>query len=97
MVTVFALHVMGAIPNAGPYIEFSIEPTPWADGLLTEPLEAERALNMCVAMSKPFAKDGNISGLAFSRKFGANSIEHKWCQLFRIICQLLGLHGLPVH
>ncbi len=41
MVTVFTLHVMGAIPNAGPYIEFSIEPTPWVDGLFTEPLEAE--------------------------------------------------------
>jgi L-alanine-DL-glutamate epimerase-like enolase superfamily enzyme len=40
MVTVFTLHVMGAIPNAGPHIEFSIEPTSWVDGLLTEPLEA---------------------------------------------------------
>jgi len=26
LVTVFALHLMGAIPNAGPYVEFSIEP-----------------------------------------------------------------------
>jgi L-alanine-DL-glutamate epimerase-like enolase superfamily enzyme len=36
MVTVFALHVMGAIPNAGPYVEFSIEPRdyyPWQVGL----------------------------------------------------------------
>ena len=40
MVTVFTLHMMGAIPNAGPYIEFSIEPTSWVDGFLTEPLEA---------------------------------------------------------
>jgi L-alanine-DL-glutamate epimerase-like enolase superfamily enzyme len=36
MVTVFTLHLMGAIPNAGPYVEFSIEPSdyyPWQDGL----------------------------------------------------------------
>ncbi len=36
MVTVFALHLMGAIENAGPYVEFSIEPTdyyPWQEGL----------------------------------------------------------------
>ena len=39
MVTVFTLHMMGAIPNAGPYVEFSIEPTPWAEGLYTPALE----------------------------------------------------------
>ena len=39
MVTVFTLHMMGAIPNAGPYIEFSIEPTPWVDGLFTPALD----------------------------------------------------------
>lgn len=39
MVTVFTLHMMGAIPNAGPYIEFSIEPTPWAEGLYAPALE----------------------------------------------------------
>jgi L-alanine-DL-glutamate epimerase-like enolase superfamily enzyme len=36
MVTVFALHLMGAIPNAGPYVEYSIEPSsyyPWQVGL----------------------------------------------------------------
>jgi L-alanine-DL-glutamate epimerase-like enolase superfamily enzyme len=33
MVTVFTLHMMGAIPNAGPYVEFSIEPTPWTEEL----------------------------------------------------------------
>jgi L-alanine-DL-glutamate epimerase-like enolase superfamily enzyme len=33
--------MMGAIPNAGPYVEFSIEPTAWLDGFLTEPLEAK--------------------------------------------------------
>ena len=36
LVTVFTLHMMGAIGNAGPYVEFSIEPTsyyPWQHGL----------------------------------------------------------------
>ena len=36
LVTVFTLHLVGAIANAGPYVEFSIEPTeyyPWQDGL----------------------------------------------------------------
>ena len=41
MVTVYALHIMGAIPNAGSYVEFSIEPTSWLDGFLVEPLEAK--------------------------------------------------------
>ncbi len=39
LVTVFTLHMMGAIPNAGPYIEFSIEPTPWTDDLYSPALE----------------------------------------------------------
>ncbi|MBD3391265.1 MAG: mandelate racemase/muconate lactonizing enzyme family protein [Chitinivibrionales bacterium] len=29
MVTLFTIHVLGAIPNAGPYLEYSIEPAPW--------------------------------------------------------------------
>ncbi len=41
MVTVFTLHMMGAIPNAGPYIEFSIEPTPWTDNLYYPALEVK--------------------------------------------------------
>ena len=42
MVTVFTLHLMGAIPNAGPYVEFSIEPDdyyPWQVGLFEPALE----------------------------------------------------------
>jgi L-alanine-DL-glutamate epimerase-like enolase superfamily enzyme len=39
LVTVFTLHMMGAIPNAGPYVEFSIEPTRWTDDLFTPVLE----------------------------------------------------------
>jgi L-alanine-DL-glutamate epimerase-like enolase superfamily enzyme len=30
--------MMGAIPNAGPHIEFSIEPTPWTEGIYSPPL-----------------------------------------------------------
>lgn len=43
LVTVFSLHLMGAIPNAGPYVEFSIEGLdyyPWQDGLFTPALVA---------------------------------------------------------
>lgn len=43
LVTVFTLHMMGAIANAGPYLEFSIEGPdyyPWEQGLFTPALEA---------------------------------------------------------
>ena len=33
MVTVFTLHMLAAIPNAGPHIEFSIEPTEWVKSI----------------------------------------------------------------
>jgi len=36
LVTVFTLHLMGALRNAGPYVEFSIEGTdyyPWQEGI----------------------------------------------------------------
>ena len=39
MVTVFTLHLLGAIPNAGPHVEFSIEPSSWTDGLFSPALE----------------------------------------------------------
>ncbi len=39
MVTVFTLHMLAAIPNAGDYLEFSIEPTEWARGLYEPALE----------------------------------------------------------
>lgn len=44
LVTVFSLHMMGAIENAGPYVEFSIEPTayyPWQEGIFTPALEVQ--------------------------------------------------------
>ena len=43
LVTVFSLHFMAAIPNAGPYVEFSIEGLdyyPWQDGLFEPALVA---------------------------------------------------------
>jgi L-alanine-DL-glutamate epimerase-like enolase superfamily enzyme len=33
MVTVFTLHMLGSISKAGSYIEYSIEPTKWTEGL----------------------------------------------------------------
>jgi L-alanine-DL-glutamate epimerase-like enolase superfamily enzyme len=41
MVTVFTLHLLGVIPNAGPYLEFSIEPSWWTDGLFEPALEVK--------------------------------------------------------
>ena len=40
LVTVYSLHMMGAIPNAGPYVEFSIEPDKWTNDLFAPALEA---------------------------------------------------------
>ena len=39
MVTVFTLHMLGAIDNAGPYLEYSIEPSQWTDDLLCDKIE----------------------------------------------------------
>ena len=39
MVTVFSLHLLGAIPNAGPYVEFTIEPDGWTHDLFAPVLE----------------------------------------------------------
>jgi L-alanine-DL-glutamate epimerase-like enolase superfamily enzyme len=44
MVTVFTLHMLGAIPNAGDYIEFSIEPTGWTKDLYHPALEVRDGL-----------------------------------------------------
>jgi len=44
LVTVFTLHLMGALANAGPYVEFSIEGPdyyPWQDGLFSPAFEIE--------------------------------------------------------
>jgi L-alanine-DL-glutamate epimerase-like enolase superfamily enzyme len=42
LVTVFALHLLAAVPNAGPYVEYSIEGLdyyPWQAGLFTPELQ----------------------------------------------------------
>ncbi|MCL5281634.1 MAG: mandelate racemase/muconate lactonizing enzyme family protein [Planctomycetes bacterium] len=39
LVTVFTLHLQGAIKNAGPHVEFSIEPTRWTDDLFEPALK----------------------------------------------------------
>jgi L-alanine-DL-glutamate epimerase-like enolase superfamily enzyme len=39
MVTVFSLHMMGAIPNAGPHLEFTIENDPWTKDLYQPALQ----------------------------------------------------------
>ena len=44
MVTVFTLHMLGAIPNAGPHIEFSIEPTNWTKDLYYPELQVRDGL-----------------------------------------------------
>jgi L-alanine-DL-glutamate epimerase-like enolase superfamily enzyme len=41
MVQLFTLHMQAAIPNAGPFIEYSIEDTPWTDGLFEPALEVK--------------------------------------------------------
>ena len=38
LVTVFTLHLVAAIPNAGEYMEFTIERDAWTEDLLTSPL-----------------------------------------------------------
>ena len=47
LVTVFTLHMLAAIPNAGPHVEFSIEPTLWTKDLYHPPLEIRDG---CVAI-----------------------------------------------
>jgi len=41
MVTIFTLHMLGAIPNAGPHLEFSIEPTEWTKDLYKPELKVQ--------------------------------------------------------
>jgi len=39
LVTLFTAHLLAAIPNAGPFMEYSIEPTPWTEGLFSPALK----------------------------------------------------------
>ncbi|MCU6791083.1 mandelate racemase/muconate lactonizing enzyme family protein [Paenibacillus sp. WQ 127069] len=61
MVTIFTLHLMGALPNAGPYLEFSIEEPGWAQGFYE---------------TFPVARDGKVAipdgpgwGVTFSQEW----------------------------
>ncbi len=47
LVTVFSLHLLGAIPNAGPYLEYTIELDGWMRDLFTPVLEVRDG---CVAI-----------------------------------------------
>ncbi|NHN29854.1 mandelate racemase/muconate lactonizing enzyme family protein [Paenibacillus agricola] len=38
MLTIFTLHMVAAIPNAGKYMEYTIEQDAWTDNLFTQPL-----------------------------------------------------------
>src|SRR5207253_7618480 len=51
LVTVFTMHLLAAIPNAGPFLEFSIEPAPWSESLFDKPLQV-------VDGAVPFPCDG---------------------------------------
>jgi L-alanine-DL-glutamate epimerase-like enolase superfamily enzyme len=41
LVTLFTMHLLAGIPNAGPHFEFSIERTPWTDSLYSPELVVE--------------------------------------------------------
>jgi L-alanine-DL-glutamate epimerase-like enolase superfamily enzyme len=42
LVTVFSLHLLRACENAGPFVEFSIEPDQWSDELFAPKLEVQQ-------------------------------------------------------
>jgi L-alanine-DL-glutamate epimerase-like enolase superfamily enzyme len=41
LVTIFTLHMLGAIPNAGPFFEFSIEPNDWVKEIYEPALKVD--------------------------------------------------------
>ena len=72
MVTVFTLHLLGAIPNAGPYLEFSIEPTDWIKDLYYPELNVQDG--------KVAIPDGPGWGVTINPKW-LEAAEHKISQL----------------
>jgi len=44
LVTLFTLHLLASIPNAGPYVEFTIEPNDWAQAAYRPNLEVRDGL-----------------------------------------------------
>lgn len=81
LVTVFALHLLGAAENAGPYVEFSIEPGgdyPWQQGLFSPALTVRDgkvaipdAPGWGVEVA-PIRSRGRSDGSASSRSFTAS-------------------------
>jgi L-alanine-DL-glutamate epimerase-like enolase superfamily enzyme len=72
LVTVFTLHLMGALPNAGPYVEFSIEGAdyyPWQEGLFSPPFQIEDG--------KVRIPDGPGWGVEVNRDWIANAAYRK--------------------
>jgi len=72
LVTVFTLHLMGALPNAGPYVEFSIEGAdyyPWQDGLFSPCFQIEDG--------KVRIPDGPGWGVEVNRDWLANAAYRK--------------------
>ena len=72
LVTVFTLHLMGALANAGPYVEFSIEGAdyyPWQEGLFSPPFQIEDG--------KVRIPDGPGWGVEVNRDWIANAAYRK--------------------
>ncbi len=71
LVTVFSLHLMGAVPNAGPYVELSIEPDeyyPWQRGIFRPELEVRDG---CVEIP-----DGPGWGVEIDEAFLRRAVHH---------------------
>lgn len=65
MVTIFTLHLLGAIPNAGPDLEFSIEGEdyyPWQNNLFTAEIVARDG---CVQIPERLGIEINPKWLAW--------------------------------
>lgn len=65
LVTVFTLHLVGALSNAGPYVEFSIEGAdyyPWQDGLFSPVLQVEDGL-VAIPTGRAGASRSAMTGL----------------------------------
>ncbi len=69
MVTLFTMHMLAAIPNGGPFLEFSIEPTPWTENLFSPSLE--------VADGRVRIPDGPGWGVALNEDWLAQAAYQK--------------------
>jgi L-alanine-DL-glutamate epimerase-like enolase superfamily enzyme len=67
LVTVFTLHLMGALPNAGPHIEFTIENDPWTKDLYKPALEV-RAGNVPIPAGPGWGVTLNPDWLAKAKR-----------------------------